>query len=155
MSHAASPARAEDLRDGHFVIVAAQFNAAYVDGLVAHATRALGGHALETIRVPGAFEIPVVVNQLAVGKNLDAILAFAVILKGETDHADHLARSVTDALQQIALQHGIPVINAVLSLEDETQACARCLEEKINRGTEAGHAALAIAHVMRALRVKR
>ena len=152
-----APPRSPALRGKHhFSIVASLFNGQYVKGLVDHATaelRSLSPSAVISLhQVPGAFEIPVVVRELALQKNANAILALGVILQGKTSHAQNLARSVTDALQQIALEHGIPVINAVLSLETETQARERCLESEINRGTEAARAAIEIANVMRDLR---
>jgi 6,7-dimethyl-8-ribityllumazine synthase len=61
---------------------------------------------------------------------------------------------VTDALQQIAVAHGVPVINVVLSFDDETQARERCLESEINRGTEAARAAVEISNVISKLRNK-
>ena len=141
----------------HFAIVASLFNAQYVQGLVDHATeelKSLSPAAVVSLhQVPGAFEIPVVVRELALQKKADAILALGVILQGKTSHAQNLARSVTDALQQIAIEYGIPVINAVLSLETEEQARERCLESEINRGTEAARAAIEITNVMRGLRV--
>ena len=141
-----------------FIIVASQFNAPYVEGLVDHATeelRALAPNASVSVqRVPGAFEIPVVVRELALQEKADAVIACGVILKGKTDHAQNLSRSVTDALQRIAIDHGVPVINAVLSFDNETQACERCLENEINRGTEAARAAVKIADVMSRLRWK-
>jgi 6,7-dimethyl-8-ribityllumazine synthase len=140
----------------NFAIVASKFNPEYVQGLVNHATaelRALAlGANLALYQVPGAFEIPVVVRELAIQKRGDAILAVGVILKGQTDHAEHLARSVTEALQRIVLDHGVPVIHCVLSFENETQARERCLGDKINRGTEAARAAINIANVMLELR---
>ena len=105
-------------------------------------------------RVPGAFEMPVVVREVASRKNTDAVIACGVILQGETNHAQNLSRSVTDALQRIAVEHGVPVINVVLSFDNELQARARCLENKINRGTEAARAAVEIANVMSDLRNK-
>lgn len=141
-----------------FTIVASQFNAQYVQGLIDHATNELrnlapnAGVALH--QVPGAFEIPIVVRELAAQKKADAIIAVGVILKGKTNHAENLSRSVTDALQRIAVEHGVPVINAVLSLDSEAQARERCLEDKINRGTEAARAALEITNVMADLRAK-
>ncbi len=141
-----------------FVIVASQFNADYVQGLVNHATkelRTLAPNASISIqRVPGSFEIPVVVNELASRKKADAIIACGVILKGKTDHAQNLSRSVTDALQRVAIAHGVPVINAVLSFDSEPQARERCLEKKINRGTEAARAVVEIINVMSELRKK-
>jgi 6,7-dimethyl-8-ribityllumazine synthase len=139
-----------------FYIVASRFNTQYVDGLIDHATtelRTLAPKAtLSLHRVPGAFEIPVVVRELAKEKKADAIIACGVILQGETNHAQNLSRSVTDALQRIAIEHGVPVINVVLSFDDEKQARARCLETKINRGTEAARAAVEIAKMMSELR---
>jgi len=152
-------ARPRIIRGKHtFHIVASQFNARYVQGLVDHAKkelRTLAPNATVSIqRVPGAFEIPVVVRELASLDKASAIIACGVILKGKTDHAQNLSRSVTDALQRIAVDHAVPVINAVLSFDDETQASERCLENKINRGTEAARAAVEIANVMSALRRK-
>jgi 6,7-dimethyl-8-ribityllumazine synthase len=141
-----------------FAIVASLFNGQYVDGLVAHASRELQalspGAGIALHRVSGAFEIPIVVREIAAGKKADAILALGVILQGKTSHAQNLARSVTDALQRIALEHGVPIINAVLSMETEAQARERCLGAKINRGVEAARAAVQIAKVMRGLRRK-
>ena len=140
----------------HFAIVASLFNEKYVQGLVDHATAELKSlspaAAISLHQVPGAFEIPVVVRELALQKKAEAILALGVILQGKTSHAQNLARSVTDALQQIAIEQGVPVINAVLSLESEAQARERCLESTINRGTEAARAAIKIADVMGELR---
>jgi 6,7-dimethyl-8-ribityllumazine synthase len=139
-----------------FNIVASRFNAQYVNGLVDHATQEL--HALApdaTIslhRVPGSFEIPVVAREVAIQNKADAIIACGVILQGETNHAQNLSRSVTDALQRIAIEQGVPVINVVLSFENQNQARARCLENKINRGTEAARAAVEIANVLSELR---
>ena len=142
----------------HFPIVAGQFNATYVQGLIDHATaelRTLLPAATTTLlQVPGSFEIPIVVRELAMQKRGDAIIAIGVILKGKTDHAENLSRSVTDALQQIAVAHGVPVINVVLSFDDEQQARERCLGNEINRGTEAARAAVEIANVMSRLRNK-
>lgn len=141
-----------------FAIVASRFNAEFVQGLVDHATnelRTLAPSAQITLQqVPGAFEIPIVVRELALRKNADAILALGVIVKGETDHAENLARAVTDALQRIAIQHGVPVINAVLSVRNASEAQARCLENQINRGREAARAAVEISNVMFDLREK-
>jgi 6,7-dimethyl-8-ribityllumazine synthase len=145
-------------RKQHFVIVASLFNRLYVQGLVDHAVaelRALSPSADISIhQVPGAFEIPVVVREIALKKNAQAILALGVILQGKTSHAQNLARSVTDALQQIAIEHGVPVINAVLSLETEQQARERCLKKEINRGTEAARAAVTVGEVLDDLRAK-
>jgi len=142
----------------NFTLVASKFNARYVQGLVNHATEELRelvpGAVLTLHQVPGAFEIPIVVREVAFQKKADAILAIGVILKGSTNHAEHLSHSVTNALQQIAIEYGVPVINAVLGMENEAQARERCLEDRINRGTEAARAAVEISSVMAELRPK-
>ena len=158
MSKLISPRRRGGLAKEHFPIVASQFNATYVQGLIDHVTaelRALNPDSTTTLlRVPGAFEIPVVVRELALRKRGDAIIAIGVILKGKTNHAENLSRSVTDALQQIAVAHGVPVINVVLSFDNEQQARERCLGNKINRGTEAARAAVEITNVLSGLRLR-
>jgi 6,7-dimethyl-8-ribityllumazine synthase len=158
MSNFAQPRPRTAGRKRHFAIVASLFNGQYVQGLIDHATDELKSLSpaagISLHQVPGAFEIPVVVREIALQRKTDAILALGVILRGKTSHAQNLARSVTDALQQIAIEHGIPVINAVLSLETEAQAKERCLGSKINRGTEAARAAVEIANVMGGLRAR-
>ena len=136
--------------------MASQFNARFVQGLVDHAEEELrslaSSAAISIYRVPGSFEIPVVVRELARKKKSNAIIACGVIMRGETSHAKNLSRSVTDALQRIAVDYGVPVINAVLGFDNENQARERCLENRINRGTEAARAAVEIANVMSELR---
>jgi len=152
-----SPSRPPtDKARGAFHIVASRFNTQYVDGLIDHATeelRALAPNATISLhRVPGSFEIPVVARELAIQNKADAIIACGVILQGETNHAQNLSRSVTDALQRVAIDYGVPVINAVLSFDNENQARARCLESRINRGIEAARAAVEIANVLSEVR---
>jgi 6,7-dimethyl-8-ribityllumazine synthase len=139
-----------------FAIVASQFNPSYVQGLADHAARELETPMAKVVlyRVPGAFEIPVVVRELAQQKKADVILALGVIIKGKTNHAENLSRSVTDALQRIALDYGVPVINCVHTFTKDADARERCLEDKINRGTEAARAAIEIANVMSDLRIR-
>src|SRR6266576_4477694 len=128
MSSAAPPGPRIANARRSFCIVASEFNGQFVQGLVDHAInelRAVAPNATTSLyRVPGAFEIPVVVREVAIQNKADAIIACGVILQGETDHAQNLSRSVTDALQRIAIERGVPVINAVLSFDSEDQACA-------------------------------
>ena len=158
MSKLAPPRPRPTGRKQHFAIVASLFNRLYVQGLVDHAVaelRTLAPSADIFIhQVPGAFEVPVVVREIALRKKANAILALGVILQGKTSHAQNLAHAVTDALQKIAIDYGVPVINAVLSLENEPQARERCLGSKINRGTEAARAAVTVAEVLEDLRAK-
>ncbi|MCX6908755.1 MAG: 6,7-dimethyl-8-ribityllumazine synthase [Verrucomicrobia bacterium] len=144
---------AEGLR---FAIVAGRYNQRYADALVTAASRALrvaGAKPCDVtvVRVPGAFEVPVVVSRLAANGSYDALIALGVIIRGETAHADLIGRAVTDALTQIVLRDGVPVVHEVLLLENEQQAHVRCLQPKHNRGTEAALTAIEMAHLMRTL----
>ena len=141
-----------------FALVASQYNPEFVQGLVDHTAtelmRIMPAARLVLQQVPGAFEIPIVVQELATQPNneFNAIIALGVILQGGTDHAEHLGRSVTDALQQIALATRVPIIHQVLSCKDEEQAKIRCLDPKLNRGIEAARTAINIAGLIAHLR---
>jgi 6,7-dimethyl-8-ribityllumazine synthase len=143
---------------GHFAIVASQYNARYVDALVRNAGSELAragvrGRQLKVVRVPGAFEIPVVAATLARSHapRLSAVLCLGVILQGETEHARHLGDAVSWALAHLQLVHQIPVIHGVYLFNNEEQARVRCLDRTHNRGVELARTALAMARVMRTL----
>ncbi len=141
--------------EGHFAIIASKYNARYVNSLLAAAKKVLqqaGVESLQVVRVPGAFEIPVVVAKLvSVKPHLAAIVCLGVIIRGETAHAQLIGEAVTQALTQLQIQQQIPIIHEVLLLENEAQAVARCLSKEHNRGAEAAQTALEMASTMRRL----
>ncbi len=134
-----------------FAIVASQYNYEYVQGLLENARRELGvvspGATIAQYEVPGAFEIPLIVQEIAAHGGIDAILALGVIIEGQTQHARLVAEVVTDSLMRLALHYKVPVIHEVLLVADEAQARARCLEPELNRGVEAARAAVRISQV--------
>jgi 6,7-dimethyl-8-ribityllumazine synthase len=118
-----------------------------------------GAKNVQLIRVPGAYEIPVVAERLVRGGYFganghgplpapSAVICLGVILRGQTVHAAHIGEAVSRALMEMQLRHQIPVIHEVLLLENEQQARARCLGKTHNRGTEAAQTALTMAKVM-------
>jgi 6,7-dimethyl-8-ribityllumazine synthase len=136
---------------GSFAIVASRYNARYVDAMLREAKKELrraGAKKIEIVRVPGAYEIPVVASRLARKGGVSAIVCLGVILRGQTVHADYIGRAVTEALMEIQLRNEMPVIHEVLLLENEDQARARCLGKKYNRGLEAAQTALEMARIM-------
>ncbi|HSP43863.1 MAG TPA: 6,7-dimethyl-8-ribityllumazine synthase [Luteolibacter sp.] len=136
-------------------IVASKFNEQFSDALVENAIEELGElvpHGrVDLIRVPGAFEIPVMVASVLDRDPPACVIALGVILRGSTAHADLIARSVTDSLQQLALRSLRPVIHEVLLLDDEKQAYARCIGSQLNRGREAARAAASMVDVFQEL----
>jgi len=138
---------------GRFAVVASKYNARYVNAMLRAAKMEIlrAGGQVEIIRVPGAYEIPVVAAKLARTQKFCGIICLGVILRGATTHAQHIGEAVSNALTQIQIQHEIPVIHEVLLLENEQQAKERCLDQRHNRGTEAGQTALEMARVMAAL----
>ncbi len=148
-------------RDGRFAIIASLYNARYVNSMLRAAKAEIqkAGGAACVVRVPGAFEIPVVASSLARRANgsdpedrLDALICLGVILRGATTHAQHIGEAVTNALVQIQIMHQVPVVHEVLLLENHQQARQRCMDADHNRGREAAQTALAMARTMQNLR---
>lgn len=147
-------------RGGRFAIIASKYNFRYVDAMLRAAKAEIlrAGGEVQVIRVPGAYEIPVVAARLAHASRLTyhssplaAIICLGVILRGATTHAQHIGEAVSNALAQIQITHEVPIIHEVLLLENEQQAKERCLSKTHNRGMEAAQTALEMARVMAAL----
>jgi 6,7-dimethyl-8-ribityllumazine synthase len=157
MSTAApSPPRVSTTR-ANVAIVASLYNETYVNALVESAReelKSLMPQAQVTIyRVPGAFEIPVCAEFVLRSTQPDALIALGVILRGDTEHADLVGASVTDALQRMAVAHVVPVVHEVLLLDSEEQAHERCLGDSLNRGSESARVAVNMIELFNKLRL--
>lgn len=134
-------------------IVAARFNETLVDGLLARVVESLGSaevraENIAVVRVPGSHEIPWAAQAFAAGGECDCVITLGVLIAGETNHHEMVGQSVSHALQRVAIESGIPVINGVIVANTTAQAKARCVG-KINRGREFALAALEMAVLKR------
>ncbi len=138
-----------DGRDLRIAIVQARFNAAVTDKLAQACVaelRALGVEArhIKHVTVPGALEIAVVLAVLADSDDFDALIALGCIIRGETYHFELVANECGSGVTRVALEHQLPIANAVLTVENEAQAWARA-EDK---GRDAARVAVEMANVM-------
>ncbi|HWA25657.1 MAG TPA: 6,7-dimethyl-8-ribityllumazine synthase [Lacunisphaera sp.] len=141
-----------------FGLVAARFNEELVAALLARLVvklRAEGVKArgLTLVRVPGSHEVPWAAGRLAASRRFDCIVALGVLIGGDTNHHEMVGQSVSHALQRVALDTGIPVINGVIVTDSLAQARVRCTG-RINRGAEFAQAALVMAELKRTLKGK-
>lgn len=153
----AAPSRPRPIQDRiSIAIVASLFNDAYVQGLLDAGRDELSELApnatITVFRVPGAFEIPVCAELALKSMRPDAVIAFGVIIQGETEHGNLIAASVTDALQNMAVRYVTPVVNQVLLVDSEEQAEERCFGATINRGTEAARVAVNMVALFKKMR---
>ncbi|MBF2754847.1 MAG: 6,7-dimethyl-8-ribityllumazine synthase [Gammaproteobacteria bacterium AqS3] len=127
-------------------IVFTAWHSEYVDDMFERTVKVLRHHgvgAIESAKVPGAFELPQGIQMMLAAAEVeeaqpfDAVIALGVILRGETSHYDVLAQTVTDALMRISLEELVPVIFGVLTVEDESQIAPR-----LGRSEDAARAAL-------------
>jgi 6,7-dimethyl-8-ribityllumazine synthase len=145
-------------RDLRFAIVAARFNDMIVDSLIRGAVDTLVRHGaaekqIELIRVPGAFDLPLVVQKIAASKRCDAIIALGAVIRGATPHFDHVAGQCAAGLARASLETGVPVAFGVLTTDTIEQAIERAGTKAGNKGADAALCALELANLLRRLDV--
>lgn len=134
-------------------IVATRFNDFIVSSLLKGANAAWLQHGgrpedLLVVRVPGAFELPVVARRLGVAGRHDAVVALGCVIRGDTPHFDYIAAECARGLQLASLETGVPMIFGVLTVETAEQAIVRAATTEGNKGGEAMETALEMAAVM-------
>ena len=145
-----------DATGRRFCLVAARFNEPYVKRLVDAALdvlrqRGASDADLDVVWVPGSFEVPLACRWAAQSRKFDAVLAFGLVLRGETEHFRLVADAASSGLLRVALDSGVPVLNGVLAAYDADQAAARTGGVLGNRGAEVALAAVHMANLRRAL----
>jgi 6,7-dimethyl-8-ribityllumazine synthase len=153
------PSYQGDLRPqpgARYAIIATRWNPRIVDALVEAAQRCLVEHGvvaerLDIVRVPGAWELPMAAAALARSDRYAALVALGCVVRGETRHYEHVADECARGLMRVSLDHGLPVANGVLAVEDHAHAEARAGGKHGNKGEEAALAALEMADLQRQL----
>lgn len=143
-------------RDLRFGFIAARFNDFVVEPLIRGALDALKRHGatekqIEIVRVPGAFDIPIVARKLALSRRYDALIALGAVVRGQTPHFDYVAGECASGLARIALESGVPVAFGVLTTDTMEQAVDRAGGKAGNKGADAALAAIEMANLLRRL----
>jgi 6,7-dimethyl-8-ribityllumazine synthase len=148
-----------DLRAPHgarFAILASRWNPRITDALVAGARKVFADNgveetAVDVVRVPGAWELPVAAARLAAGGAHAAVVALGCVARGDTRHYEHVADRCAEGLMRVALDFGVPVLNGVLAVERFEDAEARAGGSHGNKGEEAALAAIEMANLLERL----
>jgi len=140
-----------------FALVVSRFNSVITERLLAGALDALARSGasdedIEVIRIPGSWEMPVVVAQVARQKRHDALIALSAVIRGDTPHYDYIAAEVAKGLGQVSLETGVPIAFGVLTTNNLEQAVDRAGAKSGNKGFDAAMSAIEMSNLMRLLR---
>jgi 6,7-dimethyl-8-ribityllumazine synthase len=135
-------------------VVVSRFNSFLTEQLVKGAVDAfvrLGGDEADItlVRVPGAYELPIVARKMAASGNVDAVVALGAVVQGATQHAALINETTARAFSQISLDCGVPVADGVVTAENLEQAVERCGTKQGNKGFSAMQAAIEMANVLK------
>lgn len=139
-----------------FAIVVSRFNSFLSERLLDGALDSLvrsgaSGEDIDVVRVPGAFEIPLIAKQLAGSQKYNAVIVLGVVIRGATPHFDVVVNEVSKGSAQAALETGVPVLFGVLTTETIEQAIERSGTKAGNKGAEVAVAAIEMANLMESL----
>ncbi len=143
-------------RDLRFAFIAARFNDFVVEPLIRGALDALKRHGaaekqIEIIRVPGAFDIPLVARKLALSRRYDALITLGAVVRGQTPHFDYVAGECASGIARIALETGVPIAFGVLTTDSMEQAVDRAGGKAGNKCADAALVAIEMANLLRRL----
>ena len=117
-----------------------------MDGLIRHGANA---DDIDVAWVPGAMEIPVVAQRMALSKKYDAVICLAAVIRGGTPHFEHVCNSVTRGVSTVTLQTGVPLIYGIITSDTIEQAVERAGTKAGNKGFDAACSAIEMANLMR------
>jgi len=136
-----------------FAIIASRWNPRITDALVAGARRTFADNgvdesAIDVLRVPGAWELPMAAARIAAARGHVAIVALGCVVRGDTRHFEHIADGCAQGLMRVALDHAVPVCNGVLAVEAHEDAAKRAGGSHGNKGEEAALVAIEMAQLL-------
>ena len=139
-----------------FTILVARFNGFVVEGLLSGATDTLKRHGVSAnnitvVRVPGAFELPLIAKKVALKKDCDVIIALGAVIRGATPHFDYVAGECASGLSRVSIDTLIPIAFGVLTTDTIDQAIERSGTKAGNKGSDAAMTALEMASYIRNL----
>jgi len=143
-----------NIQSARFCLVVARFNSFVVESLLDGAVDILRRHGAEeaditVVRVPGAFEMPLVLEKLASRGDYDAIVALGAVIRGGTPHFDYVAGECVKGMAQVSLKHGVPIAFGVLTVDSIEQAIERAGTKAGNKGAEAAMSAVEMVNLLR------
>jgi 6,7-dimethyl-8-ribityllumazine synthase len=149
-----APRERAQARGLRVAVLRSLFNRPVTDGLVEgalEALRELGAKPgdVRVVDVPGAFELPLVAQAAARSRRFDAVIALGAVIRGETDHYDHVAREAAAGIAAVSRETGVPVAFGVLTVREEEQATRRSLPGPENKGAEAARAVVLTVQALR------
>ena len=140
--------------DDKFCIILARFNDFIGSKLLSGAIDELKRHGakeenIDIVRVPGAFEIPVIAQKFASTKKYNAIITLGAVIKGATPHFEYVSNEVAKGIAQVSLNTGIPVTFGVLTTDNIEQAIERAGTKAGNKGSDAARTAIEMANLIK------
>lgn len=138
---------------GHYTLVVGRWNSFVVEHLLDGAIDTLRRHGIsdeqmKIVRVPGAFEIPIVCQRIAKVGGTDAIIALGAVIRGGTPHFEHVAGECTKGIAHVSLEHGLPISFGVLTVDSIEQAVERSGTKAGNKGAEAAASAIEMVDLL-------
>jgi 6,7-dimethyl-8-ribityllumazine synthase len=144
------------VHNARFCVVVSRWNAFVVESLLAGAIDTLKRHGAEEgditiVRLPGAFEMPLVLEKIAAKGEYDAIVALGAVIRGGTPHFEYVAGECVKGMAHVTLKHGLPIAFGVLTVDTIEQAIERAGTKAGNKGAEAAASAIEMVNLLRQL----
>lgn len=141
-----------------FAIIVSRFNEFITEKLLDGCIQTLANNGIEmkhvdTVKVPGTFEIPTVTKNLLDLKRYDAVICLGCVIRGETSHYDHICNAVSNEICRLGTESRVPVIFGILTCENIGQAMDRAGGSKGNKGSESALAAIEMVNLMKDIKV--